>query len=161
MSEKPKHPGGRPSDYAQDVADIILERIADGESLRAICADDAMPARSTVRRWLAAHEEFRHQYTLARVEQADTLFDEILNIADDGTNDWMAVNRGDDQRWVENGEALGRSRIRIDARKWLAGKLAPKKYGEKQSFELSGNAENPVHTVTRIELVAGNGDSAD
>jgi hypothetical protein len=122
---------GRPSSYSEELAASILERLADGESLRSICDDEEMPDKSTVFRWLTANETFRDQYALAREAQADALFDDVLAIADDGRNDWMRRKFGDDERWVENGEALRRSQLRIDARKWMAGKLKPKKYGEK------------------------------
>lgn len=82
-------------------------------------------------RWLGVNETFRDQYARAREMQADALFDDILSIADDGRNDWMLKNFGEDTRWVENGEALRRSALRVDARKWMAGKLKPKQYGEK------------------------------
>lgn len=73
----------------------------------------------------------------AREAQADAIFDEILDIADDGSNDWMERHdaEGGSIGWKENGEAIGRSRLRIDARKWMAGKLRPKVYGEKLGVE--------------------------
>lgn len=124
---------GRPLEFKQAVADIICERLADGESLRSICEDDNMPARSTVFRWLSTISAFSDQYARAREAQADAIFDDILIIADDGTNDWMERKdaEGEVSGWRENGEALRRSQLRVDARKWMAGKLRPKKYGEK------------------------------
>ena len=135
---------GRPSDFSQEMADQICERIADGESLRCICEDDAMPAKSTVFKWLGQKPEFADQYARARETQADALFDEILSIADDGRNDWMLKKCGDDERWVENGEGLRRSQLRVDARKWMAGKLRPKKYGEKITQEHTGEDGGPL-----------------
>jgi hypothetical protein len=107
-----------------------------------------MPACSTVFKWLAENPEFSEQYTRAREAQADALFDDVLSIADDARNDWMKSRGEDDAGWVANGEHIQRSKLRIDARKWMAGKLKPKKYGEK--LELSGDAENPV-AVSVIE----------
>jgi hypothetical protein len=124
---------GRPSEFSQETADAICERIADGESLRSICLNRDMPNKATVFRWLAKHADFCDQYARARQVQADALFDEILDIADNGGNDWME-RKGDDGvslGWRENGEALRRSALRVDARKWMAGKLQPKKYGDK------------------------------
>lgn len=118
----------------------ICERIADGESLRSICASDDMPSKATVCKWLSEDKAFSDQYARAREMQADALFDEIIDIADDGSNDWMEKRsaNGDVIGWVENGEALRRSVLRVDARKWMAGKLRPKKYGEKLDVEHSG-----------------------
>jgi hypothetical protein len=76
---------GRPSDYSVEIADTICNRLAGGESLRAICANDGMPDRATVSRWLARYEEFRDQYAFARECQADRLVDRILEIARDST----------------------------------------------------------------------------
>lgn len=99
-----------------------------------------MPDKATVCRWLAKHQSFRDQYARAREAQADALFDEMIDIADDGRNDWMEARDKDGANigWKENGEALRRSQIRIDARKWMAGKLRPKAYGDKLDVEHSG-----------------------
>lgn len=128
----------RPSDFTQELVDTLCERIANGESLRSICEEAEMPNKATVFRWLAANTAFSDQYARARETQADSLFDEILSIADDGHNDFMLKKFGEDERWVENGEALRRSQLRVDARKWMAGKLRPKKYGDKITQELTG-----------------------
>ena len=86
-----------------------------------------MPNKATVFRWLRGNEAFRDQYVRAKEAQAEALADEIVDIADDGHNDWMKRRYGEDERWVENGEAIQRSRLRVDARKWVASKLLPKK----------------------------------
>ncbi|MEY1555317.1 terminase small subunit protein [Yoonia sp. R2331] len=129
---------GRPSSYTEETADKICERIADGESLRTICLDDDMPNKSTVFRWLANIETFKDQYAHAREAQADTYVDEIADIADDASNDWMAKNDPANEGLALNGEHIQRSRLRIDARKWMAGKLRPKKYGEKLDLNHGG-----------------------
>lgn len=121
----------------------ICDRIANGESLRTICSDEGMPAASTVFLWLNDDTAFSEQYARAREAQADSLFDEILDIADDGRNDWMEKRNADGQNigWTENGEALRRSALRVEARKWMAGKLKPKKYGDKLELEHGGKVE--------------------
>lgn len=134
----------RPSEFSAEVADVICARLVDGESLRAICEDDAMPGRSSVFRWLADRKEFRDQYARAREMQAEAMADEILEIADDGRNDWMLRNAGDDAGFVANGEALARSRLRVDTRKWIASKLLPKKYGDKIDVEHKGEVAHEV-----------------
>lgn len=147
---------GRPSDYTAEIATVICNRIAAGESLRAICLDDDMPAASSVFLWLTKHSEFTEQYARAREAQADFYADEIITISDDGTNDWMerrseaekgaGVNTG----WVLNGEHVQRSRLRVDARKWYAGKVAPKKYGDKFINEHSGPDGGPIETTSEV-----------
>lgn len=125
---------GRPSTYGPEIADLICVRLAEGQTLREICRDEAMPGLSTVFRWLGDHEAFRDQYARAREAQADAWADEIIEIADDGTNDW--VER--DGREAVNGDHIQRSKLRVDARKWLMSKAAPKKYGDKVALEHAG-----------------------
>lgn len=135
---------GRPLSFTQEIADVICERIADGESLRSICSSPDMPNKSTVFRWLAVIPVFCDQYAHAREAQADSIFDEVIDIADNGSNDWMERLDDDGKKvgWRENGEAINRSRLRIDARKWMAGKLRPRKYGEKLDLNVSGSLQS-------------------
>ncbi|MBX5008145.1 terminase small subunit-like protein [Rhizobium lentis] len=137
---------GRPTKFTQSLANVICARIADGESLRSICRDETMPGKSTVLAWLADDDkaDFRTKYAQAREIQADGFVDEMVEIADDGSNDWMKRQFGEETRWVENGEALRRSQLRIATRQWIAEKLKPKKYGSKVELEhgvTSGVAE--------------------
>jgi hypothetical protein len=142
----------RPSEYTQETALTICERLICGESLRAICRDESMPGLTTVMQWLSRHAEFAVQYAHARDAQADTLADEILEICDDGTNDWMErLNReGKVIGWSVNGEAVQRSRLRVDTRKWFASKLKPKKYGDK--LTLDGAVSRGADALTDDEL---------
>src|SRR3546814_4652575 len=96
--------------FTQEAADRICDELSAGRSLRSICLDGDMPSQSTVFRWLRdqAHEEFRQQYARARDNQADTLAAEILDIADDGSNDSV----GEDEKYT--GDAVARSRLRVD-----------------------------------------------
>lgn len=154
---------GRPSDYSEEIADAICERLADGESLRSICLDESMPSKAAVFRWLGKHEAFRDQYARAREEQAETMADDLVEIADEKCTMVRADKHGtkDDDgegntEVVFDATAVARNRLRIDARKWVASKLKPKKYGDKVSQEISGPDGGPVQ-VTRIELVAAVG----
>ena len=131
----------RPTIFDAEISATILDRIADGESLRKICCDDAMPGQTTVYRWLRENDEFRQHYAHARDLQADTLFDETLDIADDASNDWMERHAEDNVGWKENGEAIRRSQLRIDTRKWIAGQLRPKVYGPRVQ-------QDHTHTVS-------------
>ena len=104
-----------------------------------------MPHESTIFRWLAAHEEFQERYTCAKAVCAEYMGEELLDIADDCTNDWMKRNgQEDEEYWVANGEHIQRSKLRIHTRQWLMGKLKPKKYGDKQFKEVSGPDGGPV-----------------
>ncbi|MDP0495063.1 MAG: terminase small subunit protein [Verrucomicrobiota bacterium JB024] len=143
---------GRPSKYSAGVGDAICERLAQGESLRSVCQEGEYPNAATVYRWLREHEEFRHNYARAKQDGADAMAEDILDIADDGTNDWMEKygKEGESLGWMINGEAVQRSKLRIEARKWLMAKLLPKKYGDK--LELDGNALTPSVIVGLKDL---------
>jgi hypothetical protein len=146
---------GRPSEFTQDIADKISDRLATGESLRQICADDDMPDKATVLRWIHRHEQFRDQYARAREAQTEHWLDEILEIADDGTNDWVEREGRDGQaQSVVDHEHINRSRLRVDSRKWIMSKLAPKKFGDKVTAEHSGPDGGPIKTeeVSDLEL---------
>lgn len=106
-------PAGRPSEYSQETAVLICARIAGGESLKSVCADESMPGRSSVYEWFISHPEFSDMYARAKEDSADVDAEEIKEIADDVTADPNC------------------RRVRIDARKWTASKLKPKKYGER------------------------------
>lgn len=118
----------RPTDFKQDTCDLICERIVEGESLRSICTADDMPAIRTVFNWLGKHDAFVQQYTRAREAQADTLADEIVDIADDGSRDYVTDEKGHESVDYDH---IARSKLRVEARKWIASKLKPKKYGDK------------------------------
>lgn len=143
---------GRPSKYSEALAVKICERIADGETVRSICADEAMPSKSMVFRWLSRHKTFRDHYARAKEAQAEHMADELLDIVDDGSNDWMERKNADGSTYeVVNGEHIQRSRLRADTRKWLLSKMLPKKYGEKLTH--SGDPEQPFQTKVTVEFV--------
>lgn len=134
------NPVGRPTDYTPEYAEKICERIAEGMSLRSVCKADDMPAMSTVFKWLRLHKEFTEQYAHATEERTEAMVEDILDIADDGTNDLMTIVKGNAEYEVENKEVTNRSRLRVDTRKWIMAKMKPKKYGEKLDLTSDGKA---------------------
>ena len=122
---------GRPSDYSAEIAETICERLVNGESLRAICADPAMPARATVFRWLARNQEFRRSYAFARQCHAeDFAFESLAMIADDSSRDYVKTTGADGKvTRVFDKENFARQRLRIKARKMILARMAPRNYG--------------------------------
>jgi hypothetical protein len=108
----PPKKAGRPSIYSEQLADEICLRIAQGQSLRRICFDAHMPDQTTIYDWINKNGGFSHKYARAREDQAETLFDEALDIA-------------------REHEDPAKARVQIDTLKWAAGKLRPKKFGDK------------------------------
>lgn len=125
----------RPTDYSQELADEICAQLSDGKSMRTVCMPDEMPNKTTVFRWLRLYPEFCNQYARAKEESADALFDEIQDIADNGSNDFMEANDPDNPGYKLNGEHIQRSKLRVDTRKWMSSKMKPKKYGDRQTVE--------------------------
>ena len=128
---------GRPTDYTQELVDEICEKIATGDSMRSVCRCDDMPAMTTLFRWLREKEGFKKQYEIATQERTEAMSEDIIDIADNGTNDWMKTHGKDDEGYKQNGETLQRSRLRVDVRKWHMSKMKPKKYGDKIQQEIS------------------------
>lgn len=121
---------GRPSVFNPITAERVCTRMAAGESLSKICEDADMPAKSTVTGWaLQDVEGFAAQYARAREAQAEHYAEEIITIAD-------------------TEEDANRARVRIDARKWTASKLLPKRYGDRVELEHSGS----IQTVSDEQL---------
>lgn len=138
-------PGGRPTSYSPELADKICEEIVLGFSLRTICKKESMPCVSTIFNWLRTNESFLEQYEKAKESQADSLAEEILDIADDGTNDWMERQNKDGSTYIAlNVEHVQRSRLRVDARKWIASKLKPKKYGDSAMVKIGGDGGDAI-----------------
>lgn len=120
----------RPVAYCEATAQDICRELIEGRSLRAVCRGRGRPALGTVMRWLAERPDFRTRYGLARQAQADALFEEMLEIADDAAGDFVEKKSGTPGLAV-NAENIQRSRLRIETRKWIIARLAPKKYGER------------------------------
>jgi hypothetical protein len=145
--DKPKSPktppkktpkkNGRPSKYTDKLADKICQMIAQGQSVRSICAKKDMISMQTFFRWLRENDKFREQYARACEERSYMHAEDIIEIADNATNDYMEKLEGDG--YIFNSENVQRSRLRIDTRKWLMSKLNPKVYGDKLDMTTNGN----------------------
>jgi hypothetical protein len=133
---------GRPTIFTAELGTKICERIADGKSVRSIVHDETMPSSSTIFRWLLDEDkkEFWEQYAKARDIQAELMFEELLEIADSSVNDYMEreYESGGTQQ-VINHEAIQRSRLRVDTRKWYLSKVRPKKFGDKLDMTSGGD----------------------
>jgi hypothetical protein len=136
---RPPVQGGVKSSYTDALARRICMRIMEGQTLRKICEDPRMPNQRIVFRWLAEprFEAFREMYYYSRRVYAELLMDEVIEIADNATDDWIPTKdkKGNINGWRPDTECLQRSRLRIDTRKYLAAKLIPRIYGEKIEVE--------------------------
>jgi hypothetical protein len=130
MAEKRKV--GRPSLYSEALVETICNRIAAGESMRSVCRSEGMPDRQTVLNWLDTHEEFSAKYARARLHQADSVDDDIVDMLDEvktGTLDPQAA------------------RVLLAGYQWRASKLSPKKYGDRVDLTHSAPDGGPVRLM--------------
>lgn len=127
----------------QQIFDDICEIIINGKSLRFALKKVSLPAK-TFFVWLRENEVFSKQYARATTERAELMFEDMFDIADDGTNDWMEKknDKGEVIGWSINGEHIQRSRVRIDTRKWALSKMMPKKYGDMIKIDYNQLDEN-------------------
>jgi hypothetical protein len=119
---------GRPSTYTDEMGNRICDLLTEGKSLRKICMSDKFPHASTVYVWLDRFPDFADKYVRAREAATEDMLEDILEIAD--------------QKGLDPQE----KRVRIDTRKWVMGRLKPKKYGDKQQLSI-GNREGEALKV--------------
>ena len=117
-----------------------------------------MPTESTVRLWALVEDDVKRpgffaQYARAREIGYYAMADETLEISDDGTNDWMKRTQGDDTIDVVNNEAIARSRLRVDTRKWLLSKALPKIYGDRVT-QVHEGGEKPIEMTSESDRAA-------
>src|SRR5437879_1289357 len=131
-------------EYSQELADAICELVASGNSIRTICSAENMPAMSSIFKWLSEHKDFSEQYARAKEQVLEKYADELVEIADDESNDKSG------ELEMPNSVAVQRSRLRVDTRKWILSKLAAKKYGDKLDMNLSGKDGGPIQAAIAV-----------
>jgi terminase small subunit-like protein len=160
-----KTEAGRPCEYSPEIGDDICAKLADGWSLVEICKAQHQPARSTVHGWLLKADlyqkagetngltSFLDSYVRAREVQADSLIDDILEIADNSMNDWEErENKRTGGTYIAlNTEAVMRAKLRVETRFRMAERLFPKKWGVKAQLEHTGKNGGPIETETVLK----------
>lgn len=145
----------RPSEFRQDKADAICERLATGLSLRAICRNKSMPNKSTVFRWLAQNSEFSDQYARAREAQADLYVDEMVSIADTPQIGKKTKRTSDGKTEETTFDMTEHRRLQIETRKWVAARMRPKKYGDKLDVEQKTTVEAGDSVLALMQAIDG------
>ena len=129
---------------------IVNQRIAQGEPLRDVLKDLHISS-NTWTDWVLLSAEHELQYTHATDERADKIFEDMIKIADDSSQDLLATDRGE----VGNMVKVQRDKLRIETRKWALGKLKPKKFSDR--LTLQGDADNPIQSKLTIEILPATG----
>jgi hypothetical protein len=153
---------GRPSIYSDELANDICTRLGLGQSLRRICLDEDMPSLRSVMGWLTTKPDFLQQYTRAREIQAETQFDELIDIVDQPPE--LAHVVGKDGELIEvkfDSSYVQWMKLRVDTRKWTAARMAPKKYAEYRAPEekvdsmiVDGEIKSVMDVaIKRLELI--------
>lgn len=153
--QEQKRKQGRPSAFTPEIGLEICKRIASGESLNKICKDKHLPSRDTVVNWALGYTDrdddgkvknpdircFSDNYARARVVQATLLADEIFEITDDNSRDFIEDEKG---RMVPNWDNVARARLKVDTRKWYLSKVLPKIFGDKLDLTSGGEKLRPA-----------------
>ncbi len=114
------------------ILNTVCDRLSNGEALRTILKEKDMIDSTTFYKWIDSDAEKAKQYAQAREAREEFIFEEILEIADETENDTTIIDIGDDVNITKvNNEAIQRSRLRVDTRKWMLGKMNSNKYGDK------------------------------
>ena len=142
---------GRPSIYSEELVNELCGYLAQGMSMKRACEQPGMPTPSTVFQWLSDKPGFSDKYARAKEEACEALAEEMFDIADDGSNDYMEVfdKNGEAVGYKLNGEHVNRSRLRVDTRKWYISKIKPKKYGDKLAVGGADDLPDMKVSVTR------------
>lgn len=150
-------PPGRPSKYTPELVDEIVARISVGEPLRQILREEHMPHWTVVYDWLKADKEFSLRLAHARELGEEAISQECMDIADNGTNDWMEKQSrdGGTDLYQINGEHIQRSKLRIETRLKLLAVWNPRKWGPKVDMNHGVQPENPLASL--LQRIAGTG----
>lgn len=137
---KPRTKGsGRKSKYGPTLVETICRRLADGESIRAICAESKMPSWEAVRQWLGKHDEFRVAYARAKEWCADAEFDRMRELEDRVLTGELNPNA---------------ARVVLDSMRYRCARLRPKVYGDFKTLEHRGQMEFHVKRITLVDRTA-------
>lgn len=121
-----KNSFGRPTEYNKEIADKIIDRLSTSTcGVKKTCKDLDVDI-TTIWRWIARHEDFRHRYDAAKELQVRLMTEQLEEITDDRSLDLLPDGR-------INGVAVARDKLRLDARKYLIDSLRPKKKEEDKS----------------------------
>jgi hypothetical protein len=139
-------------DFSQELFDLICERVADGESLRKVCAEAGMPRKATVMRWVAADETLAKQWALAMEFRCELYAEEIVALADEAPRTYMdAVKKA---RLIDP-SAVVHQKNQVNARMWTASRLLAKKYGDRVAASVGGPDGKPLPSAPQPVLIMG------
>ena len=144
---------GQYDERKDEIIDEIVEGLSDGVPLRELCRRDGMPSWRTVYSWMDADAAFAARIAHARDVGYDAIAEDILDIADDGTNDWVERKMKDGSvKEMLDAEHVQRSKLRIETRLKLLAKWNPKKYGDKSTVDVGNKDGEALKTEHKTEV---------
>ena len=117
----------------QDVIDVI-DIIKTGKSVRSVLKDKDRMCLAQFYKMIEQDKELIEYYERARLTRADSFFESIVEVADECQQGLIEPNA---------------ARVAIDAYKWTAGRMAPKRYGDKSQLEVDVKGELEITNITR------------
>ncbi len=158
MGAETKKKMGSPVIWTQErkeqAVDLICDMIMQGKSFAAIEREttrEQTPSRKEFYFWIKENENFRNKYAHACDVRSDVIFEEIIEIADNETE-------------TDDNIIINRDKLRIDARKWIASKMNPKKYGDRIDVTTDGAAINnltPIFGESPLKKLLSTDDDAE
>ncbi len=145
---------GRPNEYTQETADRVCEMIANGYSLRKVCAEENMPVASTVFKWMRENEDFSKHYAKACAERTEAQNEEMLELGDE------AISLAQSVDVKASGAVVNAVRLKSDNLKWVMSKMKPKKFGDKLDLTSDGKAL-PTPLLAHIDAIPNNNSNSE
>ena len=143
--------GVHPQYDRETVIEEIVQRISNGETLRAICREEGKPHWTVIYDWLKENPEFNLRFTRARDIGHDAIAEECLQIADDKLGDWTLTDSGP----TFDGDHVQRAKLKIETRLKLLAKWSPKKYGESTQLKHADADGNKLNLGSILNEISG------
>ncbi len=138
--------------YSEAIAHELVERISAGEFLVTICNDENMPTMRRCNQWMRENIDFQGAYKDAIERRLDIFEDQLITICDDASKDFRLVNKRGKQVRVFDPEAILRSKLRVEARRWHLKAYRPAKWGETSTLNVREADAFDPQNMTEDEL---------
>lgn len=142
---------GRPSKLTKEAKAAVCEELTLGKSLREVCLMEGFPDISNVIRCLQRDLDFRAQYIQARKLQEEIIFDQIHYIADTPQRGIKITTKPDGSVETTEADMIEHRRLQIESRKWLLGRMSPKKYGDKIEVDMPNGGSNLTQIINVVQ----------
>jgi hypothetical protein len=116
--------------YDEFIAQEICERVSCGGLLIEICDDEHLPTVRRFYQWLRDNADIGVLYKDSINDRLNIFEEQIIQIADDASRDFMEVVRNGRTVRVLDGEAIARAKLRVETRLKTLKAGRPQKWGD-------------------------------